>query len=94
VARKTLPTIETKEKIVNRRIRLSERLNSDITAFAAFYEAEKGNKPDENAVIVAILQDYFDANNEFKKFKKSQNNSEPNNVTTTEKVKPVSKAVA
>jgi len=67
-----LPTIKEKEKIISKRIRISESLEKDINDFASFYEGAKGHKPDENALIAAVLNDYFESNAAFKKFKKQQ----------------------
>ncbi|MFC6842330.1 DUF2274 domain-containing protein [Xanthomonas theicola] len=63
-----LPHIPVKAKPVQRRITIDPELDANISRFCEFYEAERGVRPDEPAVIVALLRDALERNRAFAKF--------------------------
>lgn len=72
MARNAIPIIESKETFVAKRFRIPSKLNAELSDFIEFYEEQAGKKPEENAVIVAILREYFSDNTAFQKFLKSK----------------------
>lgn len=73
MARNTLPAIEVKEELATRRLKLPKQLDSDIASFAQFYGGQTGGRvPEESAVIIGVLRDFFNGNVGFQAFLKDR----------------------